>query len=51
MKEIIFGIILCSIIPIAFAQEYTELGVKVETVADNLNIPWSIDWLSDNTIR
>ena len=50
MKEIIFGIILFSIIPIVFAQEYTELGVKVETVAENLNIPWSIDWLSDNTI-
>ncbi|MCV0410441.1 sorbosone dehydrogenase family protein [Nitrosopumilus sp.] len=49
MKEIIFVVILFSI-PIAFAQEYPEIGVKVETVAENLTIPWSIDWLPDGTI-
>ena len=32
------------------AQEYLELGVKVETVVDNLSIPWSIDWGPDGTI-
>ena len=25
-------------------------GIKVETVAENLSIPWSIDWLPDGTI-
>ena len=33
-----------------FAQEYPELGVKVETVAEKLTIPWSIDWAPDGTI-
>jgi len=38
---------LFSLIPTAFAQEYPELGVKIETVAENLTIPWSIDWTPD----
>ena len=25
-------------------------GIKIETVAENLSIPWSIDWLPDGTI-
>ena len=52
MKKIIFGIIvLFSLaIPTVFAQEYPELGVKVETVADHLTIPWSIDWTPDGKI-
>ena len=45
MKEIIFAIVLFSTIPTVLAQEYPELGVRVETVADNLTIPWSMDWL------
>lgn len=47
MKAIIVGLMLFSLIPTVFAQEYPELGVKVETVAENLTIPWSIDWTSD----
>jgi len=50
VKEIIFGIVLFLLIPTAFAQEYPELGVKVETIAENLTIPWSIDWTPDGTI-
>ena len=50
MKEIIFAIILFMVIPAANAQEYPEIGVKVETVAENLTIPWSIDWVSDEII-
>jgi glucose/arabinose dehydrogenase len=34
----------------AFAQEYPELGVRVEVVAENLVIPWSIDWTPDGMI-
>ena len=41
---------LLSLIPAAFAQEYPELGVRVETVAENLTIPWSIDWTPDGMI-
>jgi len=44
------SLILFSLIPAAFAQEYPELQVKVEVIADNLTIPWSIDWLPDGTI-
>ena len=50
MKEILFAIIILSLIPIAFAQEYPELGVSVQVVVDNLTIPWSIDWISDDVI-
>jgi glucose/arabinose dehydrogenase len=50
MKELVLSLILLSSIPVVFAQEYPELGVKVETVSDNLIIPWSIDWLPDGTI-
>lgn len=50
MKELILSLALLSLIPFAFAQEYPELQVKVEVVADNLTIPWSIDWLPDGTI-
>ncbi len=46
---VIFIIFLFSI-PVALAQEYHDLGVKVDIVADNLTIPWSIDWLPDGTV-
>jgi len=50
LKEILFVIIIFSSIPFVFAQEYPDLGVKVETVAENLDIPWSIVWDPDGTI-
>ena len=50
MKEILFVITIFSCIPFVFAQEYPDLGVKVETFADNLDIPWSIAWTPDGTI-
>ena len=34
----------------SYAQEFPELEVKVETVAENLTIPWSIDWTPHGTI-
>ena len=50
MKELVLSLVLLSLISTAFAQEYPELQVKVEIVADNLTIPWGIDWLPDGTI-
>jgi len=50
MEKIIVSLMLLSLIPTAFAQEYPELGVKVETIAENLTIPWSIDWTPDGMI-
>jgi len=50
MKEILFVIVIFSSIPFVLAQEYPELGVKVETFAENLDIPWSIVWDPDGTI-
>jgi len=50
MKEILFVIVIFSGFPFIFAQEYPDLGVKVETVAENLDIPWSIVWDPDGTI-
>ena len=34
----------------AFAEYYPDLGVKVEIVAENLSIPWSIDFAPDGRI-
>ena len=42
--------ILAISIPAAYGQEYQELGVRVMTVAENLDIPWSIAWLPDGVI-
>lgn len=50
MKEVIFIVTIFSLVPFVFAQEYPDLGVKVETVAENLDIPWSIVWTPDGTI-
>ena len=50
MKGILSSLILLSLISAAYAQEYPDLEVKVEVVASNLTIPWSIDWLPDGTI-
>ncbi len=33
-----------------FAQEYPDLGVRVEVIAENLLVPWSIDWTPDGMI-
>lgn len=48
MRKIIF--ILLYIFPVAHAQDYSEYGVSVETIAEDLTIPWSIDWISDKII-
>ena len=50
MKIILGAILVLSCIPFVFAQEYSDLGVKVEIVAENLKIPWSIAWAPDGTI-
>ena len=49
MNGLVLSLILLSSISVAYAQEYPDLGVKVEIVANNLIIPWSIDWLPDGT--
>ncbi|QDI89675.1 PQQ-dependent sugar dehydrogenase [Candidatus Nitrosopumilus sp. SW] len=33
-----------------YAQEYPELGVKVDVIADNLKVPWSIDFAPDGKL-
>ena len=50
MRVLIFIIFVICSIPFVYAQEYPDLGVKVETFANNLNIPWSIVWAPDGTI-
>ena len=51
MKELlIISIVMLSLVPVAFAQEFPEIGVRVETVAENLTIPWAIDWTPDGKI-
>ncbi|WP_420544508.1 PQQ-dependent sugar dehydrogenase [Nitrosopumilus sp.] len=50
MKKLLLLVFFFSFISTAYAQEYPSLGVKVETVADNLTIPWSIDWSPNGTV-
>jgi len=48
---IVIAIAFVLLIPTsAFAESYPDLGVKVETVAENLAIPWSIDFAYDGRI-
>jgi len=46
----LIGIFSLSFVSIAYAQEFPELGIKVETVAENLEIPWEIDFAPDKRI-
>jgi len=51
MKSIlIVCIIALGTVSIASAQEFEELGVKVEIVAENLKVPWSIAFSPDGRI-
>ena len=50
MKEVIFASLLFLVIPLAYAQDYPEYNVTVQTVAKNLTIPWSVDWTPDGTM-
>ena len=52
MKSVIIIVIaFVLLIPTSiFAESYLDLGVKVETVAENLSIPWSIDFAYDGRI-
>jgi len=50
LKEVIFASLLFLVIPLAYAQDYPEYNVTVQTVAKNLTIPWSIDWTPDGTM-
>ncbi|WP_428326439.1 PQQ-dependent sugar dehydrogenase [Nitrosopumilus sp.] len=34
----------------AYAESYPELGVKVDVIADNLKVPWGIDFAHDGRI-
>jgi len=46
----ILAIAFVLLIPQAFAELYPDLGVKVETISENLSIPWSIDFADDGRI-
>ena len=50
MKMVIFMIFLTCTFSVAAAQEFPELGVRVETVAENLIVPWEIEFASDGRI-
>ena len=43
-------IVVLLVLQAVFAQEYGELGVRVDTVAENLEVPWSVAWLPDGTM-
>ena len=50
MKELLVLLCVFTVIPLAFAEEFPDLGVRVQTVADNLTIPWSVDWLPNGDV-
>ncbi len=47
---IIFLILIVVGVTPAFAESFPILGVKVDTISENLSIPWSIDFASDGRI-
>ncbi|MFB5612695.1 MAG: PQQ-dependent sugar dehydrogenase, partial [Nitrosarchaeum sp.] len=46
----IIGIYFTIFVSNVSAQEFLELDIKVETVAENLKIPWEIDFAPDGRI-
>ncbi len=44
------GIFAASLVSMAYAQEFPEDSIKVETIAENLEIPWAIDFAKDGRI-
>lgn len=49
LKWVVMAVLAASV-PAAFAQEYPDMGVMVETVAENLEVPWSVAWTPDGTM-
>ncbi|MHA7734660.1 PQQ-dependent sugar dehydrogenase [Nitrosopumilus sp. S6] len=47
---IVCTLVIFGMIPLVFGQSYPEYGVKVDVIAENLSIPWSIDFASDGRI-
>ena len=47
MKVAVSFLIIFAMFGTVYAQEYPELGVKVEVVAENLKVPWAIDFAPD----
>lgn len=47
---LIIGIFSLGFVSLVSAQEFPELGIKVETIAENLKIPWEIDFAPDGRI-
>ena len=53
MQKILFfiiGLFSLGLSSLAYAQEFPEFGIKVETIAENLKIPWEIDFTPDGRI-
>jgi len=52
MRGIIFVIVTIILLgqASAYAESYPELGVKVDVIADNLKVPWGIDFAADERI-
>ena len=46
----IVGVFSMGFVSFASAQEFPEFGIEVETVAENLKIPWEIDFAPDGRI-
>ncbi len=47
---IVCSLVVFGMIPLAFGESYPEMGIKVDVVADNLKIPWAIDFAPDGRI-
>ncbi len=50
MKEWVVVLALAVSVPAAFAAEYPDLGVRVDTVAEGLDVPWSVAWTPDGSM-
>ena len=42
--------VLACVLPSAYAQEFPEIGIGIETVAEDLSIPWEIAFAPDGRI-
>lgn len=50
MKIVVLSVLIAFCVSSAYAVPYPEYGVNVDIVAENLSVPWSIDFATDGRI-
>ena len=50
IPAIVLSLAMLGTIPLVSGENYPEMGVRVDTIADNLRVPWGMDFAPDGRI-